>query len=112
LAEDRAAAEKLEAAAAALAAEMEELRGQSIAVARRAQDLESAMTAAERRLEELAAEEAAKSAALAERRGQLGRTLGALQRLALQPPEAALARSAEPVDSARAALLLQVAIPE
>jgi murein hydrolase activator len=112
LADDRAAAEALEAAAAALAAEVEELRGQSIAVARRAQDLESAMTEAERRLEALGVEEAAKSAALAQRRGQLGRTLGALQRLALQPPEAALARSAGPVDSARAALLLRVAIPE
>lgn len=112
LADDRAAAAALEAAATALAAEVEELRGQSIAVARRAQDLESAMTEAERRLEALGVEEAAKSAALAERRGQLGRTLGALQRLALQPPEAALARSAEPVDSARAALLLRVAIPE
>lgn len=112
LAGDRAAAAALEAEAAALAAEVEALRAQSIEVARRAQDLESAMTEAERQLEALGADEAAKSAALAERRGQLARTLGALQRLALQPPEAALARSASPVDSARAGLLLQVAIPE
>jgi murein hydrolase activator len=112
LADDRARAEQLEAAAAALGAEIEELRARSIATARRAQDIESEMTAAEQTLSALAAEEAAKSADLAARRSQLGYTLGALQRLALQPPEAALARSDRPVDSARAALLLRVAIPE
>lgn len=111
LEEDRARAETLKAAAAALAAEIEELRGKSIGVARRAQDLESEMTTAEETLEALHAEEQAKTADLASRREQLGRTLGALQRLALEPPEAALARSERPVDSARAALLLQVAIP-
>ncbi len=112
LAADRARAEQLEAEAEALAAEVAALRTKAIAAARRAQDLESEMTAAEQTLAALAAEEAAKTAALAERRGQLGRTLGALQRLALQPPEAALARSARPIDSARAALLLRVAIPQ
>jgi len=111
LAEDRARAEQLKTAAAALAAEIEELRGKSIATARRAQDLESEMTAAERTLQDLSAEEAAKTADLVRRREQLGRTLGALQRLALQPPEAALARSGQPIDSARAGLLMQVAIP-
>ncbi len=112
LAADRARAEQLEAEAEALAAEVAALRTKAIAAARRAQDLESEMTAAEQTLAALAAEEAAKTAALAERRGQLGRTLGAQQRLALQPPEAALARSAGPIDSARAALLLRVAIPQ
>ena len=112
LSEDRARAEQLEAEAAALAAEVADLRGKSIAAARRAQDLESEMTAAEETLQALAAEETAKSAALAARRAQLGSTLGALQRLALLPPEAALARSERPIDSARAALLLRVAIPE
>src|SRR3546814_9834646 len=107
----RAAAEALQAATAALTAEIEELRAKSIATARRAQDFESELTAAERTLEDLGAEEAAKTVDLARRRNQLGRTLGALQRLALQPPEAALARSEQPLDSARAALLLQVAIP-
>ena len=111
LAADRARAEKLAAEAAALAREIEELRAKSIAAAKRTQDLESEMPAAEETLPALRAEEAAKAAALATRRDQLGRTLGALQRLALQPPEAALARSEQPVESARAALLLQVAIP-
>jgi septal ring factor EnvC (AmiA/AmiB activator) len=111
LAEDRVRAEQLKAAAAVLAAEVEELRGKSIATARRAQDLESEMTDAERTLQDLSAEEAAKTADLVRRREQLGRTLGALQRLALQPPEAALARSGQPIDSARAGLLMRVAIP-
>jgi septal ring factor EnvC (AmiA/AmiB activator) len=111
LAADRVRAEELKAAAAALAREIEDLRARSIAAAKRAQDLESEMTAAEQTLAALTAEEADKAAALAKRRDQLGRTLGALQRLALQPPEAALARSEDPVDSARAALLLQVAVP-
>ena len=108
---DRAQAERLKAAAAALAAEIEDLRAKSIAAAQQAQNLESEMSAAERTLEDLTAEEQAKTADLARRRAQLGRTLGALQRLALQPPEAALARSVEPVDSARAALVLRVAVP-
>jgi septal ring factor EnvC (AmiA/AmiB activator) len=112
LSEDRARATQLETEAAALAAEIAGLRSKSIAAAKSAQDLESEMTAAEEALQALAAEEAAKAAALTARRAQLGRTLGALQRLALQPPEAALARSEQPIDSARAALLLRVAIPE
>lgn len=112
LAEDRARAEKLAAEAEALAAEVEDLRAKSIAAARRTQDLESEITAAERTLADLKAEEEDKAAALTERRDQLGRTLGALQRLALQPPEAALARSEAPLDSARAALLLRVAVPK
>lgn len=111
LAADRARAEELKAAAAALAREIEDLRARSIAAAKRAQDLESEMTAAEQSLAALTAEEADKAAALEKRHDQLGRTLGALQRLALQPPEAALARSEDPVDSARTALLLQVAVP-
>jgi len=112
LAEDRARAEQLEQEAAALAAEVEDLRAKSIAAAERTQNLESEITAAEETLTALTAEEAAKADALAARREQLGRTLGALQRLALQPPEAALARNARPIDSARAAQLLRVAIPE
>src|SRR3546814_18751159 len=86
LAEDRAAAEALQAATAALTAEIEELRSKSIATARRAQDFESALTAAERTLEDIRAEEAAKTVAIARRCNQLGPTLGALQRLALHPP--------------------------
>ncbi|MEO3428165.1 peptidoglycan DD-metalloendopeptidase family protein [Pelagibius sp. CAU 1746] len=112
LAEDKARAQALAAEAEALATEVEALRAKAIAAAKRAQDLESEMTATERLLEDLKAEETAKAAALDERRKQLGRTLGALQRLALQPPEAALARSETPVESARAALLLRVAIPK
>ena len=111
LAADRARAEELKAVAAELAGEVEELRARSIAAAKRAQNLEGEMTAAEQTLKALGAEEAAKSADLAQRRDQLGHTLGALQRLALQPPEAILAHSEQPIDSARAALLLRVAIP-
>ncbi|MEQ8355309.1 MAG: peptidoglycan DD-metalloendopeptidase family protein [Kiloniellaceae bacterium] len=70
------------------------------------------MTAAEQTLTALSAEEKDKADDLAERRDQLGQTLGALQRLALQPPESALARSTQPVDSARAALLLRIAVPK
>src|SRR3546814_14949934 len=88
LAEDRAAAEALQAATAALTAEIEELRAKSIATARRAQDFESELTAAERTLEDLGAEEAAKTVDLARRRNQLGRTHGPLQRPALHPPAA------------------------
>src|SRR3546814_4838859 len=78
----RAAAEALQAATAALTAEIEELRAKSIATARRAQDFESELTAAERTLEDLGAEEAAKTVDLARRRTPLSRTTGVLQRLA------------------------------
>src|SRR3546814_17025744 len=52
LVEYRAAAEALQAATAALTAEIEELRAKSIATARRAQDFERELTAAERTLED------------------------------------------------------------
>ena len=91
---DQAKAEALKSAAAALAAEIATLRETSIAAAARAQDLEDEILETERDLDALSRQEAEKTARLSERRGQLARTLGALQRLALQPPEAALARSA------------------
>ncbi len=111
LEEDRARAAALRADAEALSAEIEDLRGKSIAAAERAQDLESGVAAAEGDLVELDRQENAKTARLAARRDQLARTLGALQRMALQPPEAALARAEQPIDLARAAMLLRVAVP-
>ena len=109
--EDRAKAEALRSAAAALTGEIEALRARSIDAAARTQNLEGEIAAAERQLSALDRQEREKTAALAERRDQLARTLGALQRMALQPPEAALARAEQPIDSARAAMLLGVAVP-
>ncbi|WP_299625694.1 murein hydrolase activator EnvC [Pelagibius sp.] len=108
---DQAKAEALKSAAAALAGEIAALRETSIAAAARAQDLEDEILETERDLAALNRQEAEKTARLSERRDQLARTLGALQRLALQPPEAALARSGQPIDSARAAMVLRVAVP-
>ncbi|NIA68289.1 peptidoglycan DD-metalloendopeptidase family protein [Pelagibius litoralis] len=112
LQEDRAKAEALTNAARELTAEVEGLREKAIATAARAQSLESEIGAAEQNLAALDREETEKTDRLAKRRNQLALTLGALQRLALQPPEAALTRAEQPIDSARAAMLLRVAVPE
>lgn len=108
---DRARAETLRNAAQALTAEVEALRERAIAAAARTQSLEDEIGEAERSLAALDREEAEKTDRLAKRRSQLAQTLGALQRLALQPPEAALGRADQPIDSARAAMLLKVAVP-
>ncbi|WP_422364775.1 murein hydrolase activator EnvC family protein [Pelagibius sp.] len=108
---DRARAETLRNAAQALTAEVEALRERAITAAARTQSLETEIGEAERSLAALDREEAEKTDRLAKRRSQLAQTLGALQRLALQPPEAALGRAEQPIDSARAAMLLKVAVP-
>lgn len=111
LIEDRAKAAALRKATETLSAEIEDLRGKAIAAAGRTQSLEDEIDQTVARLAELDRQEQEKTERLQKRRLQLARTLGALQRMALQPPEAALTRAQRPIDSARAAMLLQVAVP-
>jgi len=111
LEQDQAKAAELERKAEALRSEIASLQQDMVAAAKAAQDLEEALTNKERTLAELEARRAEKLAALQARHGQLSHTLGALQRIALSPPEAAIAAPGAPIDTARSALLLSTAVP-
>jgi septal ring factor EnvC (AmiA/AmiB activator) len=108
---DRAKAEALGRQAQALKDEIKGLRRDMVAAAGAAQDLEDALSATERALTGLEAEQAEKQSAIETQRARLARTLGALQRIALRPPEVAFAAPEAPVDALRSAMLLSVAIP-
>lgn len=91
--------------------ELRLLKGRMINVARKTLDLESELSAIEETIVSLEEEEREKSAALKRQRRQLGQTLGALQRIALLPPEALVAAPGSPLDAVRSATLLKVAVP-
>ncbi len=94
-----------------LAKEAEILRTKSVESARAAQDREEAISALERRLDKLNAELARRTAAAGSQHAQLVRLLGALERIALRPPETLIALPATPNDTVRSALLLRTAVP-
>lgn len=101
----------LKRAAETLEQEIQALRVESVAAARKAQDLESRLNAIEARLSGLREEERTKVRALRERRRQLGQTLAALQRIAIQPGNAMLLAPGSPIDTVRSGILLRAAIP-
>lgn len=101
----------LESEAATLAAEVARLQQALIAAAKTAQDSEDELSALEATLAALEEKAAAAERELARQRAQLAGLLGALQRLALQPPEAMLIGPAQPLDTVRGATLLKVAVP-
>jgi len=111
LRKDRDQAEDLMQQAAALAREIQALQVESISAARAAQDNETRLSALEAQLAELETRENGKVEALAARRNQLGVTLAALQRIALQPSDALLLSPAPPIDTVRSGMLLRAAIP-
>lgn len=111
LEKDQAEAQNLARKAAALREEIQTLRRELVAAARKAQNLEDALSTKENALARLESERTLKQSALAERHGQLTRTLGALQRIAVRPPEALIAAPGNPADTVRSALLLRVAVP-
>ncbi|SMF08207.1 Septal ring factor EnvC, activator of murein hydrolases AmiA and AmiB [Tistlia consotensis] len=104
-------AEELSRQRQALRDEIAGLRQQAITAARDAQNLESDLDAIEYTLAALRAEEARLNHSLDLQRQQLTETLAALQRVALLPPESLLGQPGEPLDLARGALLLGVAVP-
>lgn len=111
LTQEGARADSLAKESKSLAGEVERLQGELIATARAAQDREEEMSELEATLETLEDAAAEREAELAERRGQLTDIVGALQRLALRPPEALLLGPAKPLDTVRGAMLLGVALP-
>ena len=92
-----------------LAKDVAKLQRQLIQSAADVQAAEEQATGLEEDLEELTAREAARSAELAQKRAQLGRTLLALERLSLRPPQAAFFSERPAIDEARAARLLTAA---
>ncbi len=111
LQQDQERAEELRHKAKAIEAEIRVLGESSIAAARKAQDYETRLSGLETQLSELKNLEADKVASLRARRAQLGGTLAALQRIALQPTDALIVAPGSPVDTVRSAMLLRVAIP-
>ena len=107
-----ATADNLGRQAEALREEILSLQVRAVAVARQARQQEVALSEATDRLDKLETEEAFQRAALARNDKQHRHTLAAIQRLAIQPPAALLARAASPLDSLRGTLLLRAALPE
>jgi septal ring factor EnvC (AmiA/AmiB activator) len=91
--------------------ELRLLKGSMINVARKTVNLESELSEIEETISALEDQERRKSEALRSQRRQLGRTLGALQRIALLPPEALVVAPGSPLDAVRSATLLRVAVP-
>ncbi|NVK19033.1 MAG: peptidoglycan DD-metalloendopeptidase family protein [Methylocystaceae bacterium] len=95
-----------------LKAEAEALRAELIALSQSVQQREANVTRLEIALEELAREENTARQDLEKRHGQSVDTLMALQRLALNPPEALIASPQEPADMVRSAILLRSLVPQ
>lgn len=104
--EEQARGAELARKAEALEREFADLRRESVAAARRAQDIESRLIDSEALLAILAVEEGRKSLGLGAQRERLNAIVMALQRIALQPPESALAGSGHMLDRLRTAALL------
>jgi septal ring factor EnvC (AmiA/AmiB activator) len=109
---EAAEAEAAAARADAYEAEAERLRQESIAAAARAQALEADLGEAEMALAFRRLAEMRQRRRLAERDAELASLLGALQRIALQPPEALLTAPGGALETARSAMLLSSTVPE
>jgi len=90
---------------------IETLRAQLTVAALATQDSEEQLSDVESRLAGLDAEQFAKAAELARRRGELASLLTALTRLARNPPETLMLMPASPVDTIRTARLLGDVVP-
>ena len=87
------------------------MRTRAIGVAKTAQDLEEELSAIELTLAAFRLEERHKIDALRAGQGSFYDTLGALQRIAVRPPEALLLAPGSPITTVRSAILLRVAVP-
>ena len=108
---EEAQEQALEQVAADLERDVDQLRRALVEAAQRSHDHEERINALETRLNELTRTEADKREALARRKDDLAATLGALQRLSRQPPEALAATPTAIDDSIRASLLLSTVVP-
>lgn len=112
LGQGREKARQLKKKAQAIERDLATLRRDMVAAAHIIQEQERRATGLVKALVELKAEEEAKLARLAARRGQLAGILVALQRVARYPPEALIAQPMPPADTVRSAILLRAVVPE
>ncbi len=112
LGQSREKTQALDQEAETLRQEAARLQTQSVGAARKAQDLESEMSGLEGELADLKKRAASRTASLEAERGRLATLLGALERLARNPPAALLAAPGTPNDTVRSAILLRAAVPE
>jgi len=98
--------------AKSLREETETLRAELIALSQSVQERETTLTRLEDALRALQIEEKQVRLRLEQRHGQSVETLMALQRLALNPPEAVIASPQDPADMVRSAILLRSVVPQ
>ena len=103
--------EQLERESKALHQELDEIKTQLVIAGRTTRENEAALSTLESALGGLEAEATAKRADLAAKREALASLLGALQRLAIHPPEAMLALPQPPRDTVRSVMLLEATLP-
>ena len=111
LEESRDKERALEAKSETIEQQIIALQAEMVTAARAVQNNEEALTALEARLAALIQEESAAAAMLGRRRIELIATLGALERLALLPPEAVIATPVALHDTVRTSRLLRAAVP-
>lgn len=92
--------------------EVELLKADLVGAAKSMQEQEDTLTLLEAQLGRLRAKDAAMSQALERQRGQMGRVLMALERMAWRPTEALIAQPTQPADTVRSAILLRAAVPQ
>lgn len=109
---DSKAAEVLARKAEAQAGELTRLRSEMRAAARAVQSHEAALNALETELSVLEGDGARKQVQFERRREELGRTVAALQRMAIRPTASLLVSPGDPNDVVRSGLLLRTAVPE
>ena len=109
--EDDAGTRKLEEKNRQNSQDIKGARGQLIAAANSIRNLEDKLTQLEKNLHQLEQDEHQKGLRLEKNRQKLARILSALQRIALQPPEAIIAAPGDPLDTVRSALILETALP-
>jgi len=104
--------DELEREAEAIEREVKALRAALVETGQRTLELERELSRFEAQLASLSAEEAVAREALAAHRDGLEAALAAAERLALFPPEAALAAPGGPDDAVRTAIVLRGLVPE
>lgn len=95
-----------------LAKQISDLRKERIHAARAAQNHERRVAALANTIAKLNAERRTKTQTLNARRARLAEILGALQRMARQPPEALIVLPGKPQDTLRSAILMRTVLPE
>ena len=93
-------------------AERERINARLLETAALIQKSEAKMTAIEARLGELEAQERIVRGSLEQRHGQIGKLLGALQRMGRNPPPVMITQRSDALRMVRSAMLLSAAFPE